>query len=162
MESLEAKIEKFDHNVLHPLLGRFEQLESKIVDVEKRIQESTRSNGQNMEGVGELEVMGGWKGLIDLFKSEINEVVSASSRMGEMRMQNEIAQRIDSLTQVFVKELEAQEKRNEERQTFVLNTIHQQMSSIVELCKMNSGIGQIPSFPKGSYGAQVSLKFSTR
>lgn len=158
LDKLEAAIGQFNEHTVNPLLGRFDQLESKIEDAERSVQASTTTNSQVSRGMDSLEVMGGWQGLIDRFKAEINEVVTASRNESEARLQSEIAQRFESLTQVVVQQQEENDKRNHARQAYMLNSLLRPLAAINDMCKASAGRSQTP--PARSYGFQVSITSS--
>lgn len=153
MTSLESKIGKFNEESVHPFVGRFEKLEAKIEDVERRLQESTSTNDRMLHGMGELEVMGGWNGLIDRFKTEINDVMANTQTQSETHLHSEIVQRFESLSQFLVKRQDDAEQRDEARQNYILDTPLKPLLNIMEICRRGVGRGQTQ--PTRHYGFGV-------
>lgn len=156
LTALETKIGQFNEQTLHPLIRRFEQLEEKMVDVEKRIQESTSTNDQVMHGVDELRVMGGWNGLVDRVKAEIIGATATASQ-SEIRLQSEIVQRFEALSQLIGKRQDDMEKRNEARLEYLLNSLLQPLTNLTEMCR--TGVGRDQTQVTRPYDFSVSIMF---
>ncbi|KAJ3533266.1 hypothetical protein NMY22_g7412 [Coprinellus aureogranulatus] len=132
LDALETKAASIDDGTLQSLMTRFGQLEAKVDIVESQVlQHSGTRQNESGDDISGLAAMGGWQGVVEHLKAEIKSVIETHDpNLTLQRVQSEIVQRFDSLSQILQAQQQEQEKRNLAQLRGMLDGLVQRLSVI--------------------------------